>query len=138
MSLFTMTLQDQSSAVKVASLKAITAFLSSIADEEIILKYSGTMGAILDVVIQVLQHDETQGKASLESLIELSAAHGEIWEAVLDRLIYVLSEIMKTTTFEVETRQSALEIISTICEETPSMFRKKQSGLKEQLFPAIF
>ena len=47
--------------VKVAALKAITAFLSSISEEEVLMKYASAMDNILDVVISVLQHDEEQG-----------------------------------------------------------------------------
>lgn len=72
MTLFTNSLQDQDVKVKVSALKAITAFLSSIEDEEVLMKYASAMDNILDVVISVLQHDEEQGQASLESIIELT------------------------------------------------------------------
>ena len=58
--------------MKVAALKAISAFLTSIDDEDIVMKYQGMMEGLLDVVISVMQKDETQGQASLESLIELT------------------------------------------------------------------
>ena len=58
--------------MKVAELKAITSFLGSIDDESAVLKYEGMMDWILDVVIDVLRSNEDQGKASLESLIELT------------------------------------------------------------------
>jgi hypothetical protein len=54
-------LQDESTEVKVAALKAITAFLTSIDDEDIVMKYQGMMENLLDVVISVMQKDETQG-----------------------------------------------------------------------------
>ncbi len=62
------------------------------------------MEGILDVVIKVLQTDESQGQISLTSLIDLTSAYGEIWQKVLGKLLYVLSEIMKTLTFEEKTR----------------------------------
>lgn len=37
------------------------------------------MDWILDVVIDVLRSNEDQGKSSLESMIELTQSHGEIW-----------------------------------------------------------
>jgi hypothetical protein len=40
--------------VKVATLKALTSFLTSIDDEEEVIKYKGMMPAILDIVINVL------------------------------------------------------------------------------------
>jgi hypothetical protein len=50
-SLFLATLQDGNIAVKVSALQAITAFLSSIEDEDIVMKYSQTMDGVLEVVI---------------------------------------------------------------------------------------
>lgn len=55
-----------------AALKAITSFLGSIDDEATVLKYQDLMEGILNVVIDVLRSDEDQGKASLESMIELT------------------------------------------------------------------
>ena len=59
--LFTTTLQENDVQVKVAALKAITSFLSSIDDTDVVLKYKGMMEGLLDVVIAVMQSDETQG-----------------------------------------------------------------------------
>lgn len=48
-------LSDSDSSVKVAALKSISAFLSSIDDEAVVLKYKGVMNVLLDVVIAVMQ-----------------------------------------------------------------------------------
>ena len=72
MSLFLDCLKDNNISVKVAALKAITSFLGSIDDEGAVLKYQDLMHNILDVVIDVLRSDEDKGKASLESMIELT------------------------------------------------------------------
>jgi hypothetical protein len=45
---------------------------------------------------------------------------------------------MKTKTFETNTRTSALEIVTTLAEEMPSLLRKRAGEIKEELFPAIF
>ena len=49
------------------------------------------MDWILEIVIEVLRIDEEKGKASLESLIELTQNHGEIWSLVMAKLIYIVS-----------------------------------------------
>lgn len=95
------------------------------------------MGGILDVVIDVLRQNEDKGLASLESLIELSSSHGEIWSKVAPKLIFVVSEIMKNSNFENSTRQSALEIISTLAEDMPALLRKNQNELKTHFFPSV-
>lgn len=64
--------------------------------------------------------------------------HGEIWEKSIAKFLFVLSEIMKTDSFEDSTRTSALEIVTTIAEERPSLLRKQVEQLRENLFPAMF
>ena len=54
-------LEDGDIHVKVAALKSISAFITSIDDEDVALKYKGVMAGLLDVVISVMQQDETQG-----------------------------------------------------------------------------
>jgi hypothetical protein len=49
------------------------------------------MDGILEVVIDVLRSDEDKGKASLESMIELTQSHGEIWSKVTEKLLFVIS-----------------------------------------------
>ncbi len=55
-----------------ATLKALTSFLTCFEDEEEVLKYKVIMGQLIDLVILVLQTNEDEGKASLSSLIELT------------------------------------------------------------------
>ena len=123
--------------MKVAALKAITAFLTSIDDDDVVLKYKGMMEGLLDVVIAVMQQDEQQGQASLESMIELTQLHGDVWADCLSKLIFVVTQIMKNREFEDATRQSALELVNTIAENMSATLRKHQSDLNEHLFPAI-
>jgi len=80
-------------------LKAISSFLGSIDEEAAVFRYKDIMGNILDVVIEVLKVDEDQGQQSLQSLVELSEAHGEIWQQHLSKLIYVAAEVMKNEHF---------------------------------------
>jgi len=70
-------------------------------------------------------------------MIELTSVHGDIWGDSVGKLIFVVSEVIKNREFEDSTRQSALEIISTLAEQLPPMLRKEQEALKTQLFPAI-
>jgi len=57
-------------------------------------------------------------------MIELTATHGDIWADSISKVIFVISEVMKNRSFEDATRQSALEIISTIAENMGAMLRK--------------
>lgn len=135
--LFTATLQENDGAIKVAALKAITAFLSSIDDTEVVIKYKGMMDNLLDVVTSVMQADETQGQASLESMIELTQSHGDVWADCMPKLIHVVSQVMRHTEFENATRQSALEIITTLAEGMAGILRKHADALRTEFFPAL-
>jgi hypothetical protein len=53
-------------------------------------------------------------------------------------LIYVCSDVMKAATFDVSTRQTALEILSTISDQSPKILRAQADSLKQHFFPAIF
>jgi len=85
-------------------LKALTSFLTCFEEEDDVMKYKGMMGQLIDVVILVLQTNEDEGKASLTSLIELTQSYAEIWSNDIQKLIFVCSDIMKTSSFDLGTR----------------------------------
>ena len=58
MTIFEKGVTDADSNVRVASLKAVSAFLSSIEDQAVVLKFVGALGHIIDVVTEALKHDE--------------------------------------------------------------------------------
>lgn len=93
--LFTSTLQEEQVAIKVAAVKAISCFLSSIDNGQVVMKYKGMISGLLDVVIEVMKQEEGKGQASLESLIDLTGMHGDIWNGNIPKLVYVVSEIQK-------------------------------------------
>jgi hypothetical protein len=45
---------------------------------------------------------------------------------------------MKTNSFDLGTRQSALEIVSTLAEANAKMIRDQHVILKDKFFPALF
>lgn len=96
------------------------------------------MGQLIDLVILVLKTNEDEGKASLSSLIELTQSYGEIWGSNIQKLIYVCSEIMSSSSFELGTRQTALELISTLAEANTKLVRDQHETLKNNFLPALF
>lgn len=70
-------------------------------------------------------------------MIELTAAHGDIWADSIPRLVFVISEVIKNTGFDEATRTSALEIVCTLAENMAAILRKHQDALKDHLFPAL-
>ncbi len=49
----------------------------------------------------------------------------------------MVSQVIQNKNFENETRQSALEIISTLAEDQGALVRKHAADLKQNLMPAI-
>ena len=137
MGLFSESLKDTNVKVRAATLKALSCFLTSIDEEDEVMKYQAMMPSLLDVVIQVLQSDEEEGTASLESLIEVTQAYAEVWTPCVEKLVFVCSEIMKNNAFEQAPRQSALEIVSTLAESNPKLLRDRPESLRKDFFPAI-
>ena len=137
MGLFSESLKDKQARVRAATFKAMTKFLTSIEDEDLVLQYKSQMNGLLDIVVEVLQKDEEQGKESLETLIELTSTFGEIWNDSTEKLIFVCSEVMKNTDFEDGPRQSALEIITSLSEVHAKALKDQAENLKTRFFPAL-
>ncbi len=55
----------------------------------------------------------------------------------MPKLIFVVSQIIQNKSFEDSTRQSAIEIISSLAEAIPQLLRKMQGDLKTHLFPSL-
>ena len=111
MNIFAKTLTDRDIQVKVASLKATTAFLTSVDDSELALQYIEIIPHLLNTVVEALQTNEEQGKMALESMIDLTNTHPEIFKNMTSKLVNVFSQVMITKTFEEGTRSAAAEVI---------------------------
>lgn len=80
MSIFSKSLTDREVTVRVAALKATTAFLTSIDDSDTVMGYIGVMPTLLNTVVEALKENEEQGRFALESMNELTNIHPEIWK----------------------------------------------------------
>ena len=89
MQIFERALQDSDMAVKVAALKAISAFVSGIDDSTVALEFAPVLPMLLNVIVEALHQDEDQGRQALESLCELTSAHPECWKSETSKLLNV-------------------------------------------------
>ena len=137
MSLFEGGLSDKEIKVKVATLLAITSFLTSLSGEEEVKKFLPVMEPMLQTLVETLQSDETAGAKILESLITLVEYHPHIFENHCSQILTIVSEIMKEQGFDNGTRSSALEIINSLAEAYPSMMRKAPE-VQEKFFPSLY
>lgn len=79
--------------MRVAALKAISAFISGIDDSAIALEFAPVLALLLNVIVEALHQDEDQGRSALESLCELTSAHPECWKTETPKLLNVTSQV---------------------------------------------
>ena len=132
---FELGLNDKDGGVRVASLKAVTAFLAVIEEQEVVLKFISVLDIILMIVIEALKNDEDQGRVALESLGELTNAHAEVWKSP-SKLIQVITQILSNTQLEDSTRSAASEVILALSSGMPAALRKTVET-QSLLFPAF-
>ena len=94
MNIFAKTLTDRNINVKVASLKATTAFLTSVDDSDMALSYVEIIPHLLNTVVDALKEKEEQGRQALESMIDLTNTHPEMFKSTTNQLVNVISQIM--------------------------------------------
>jgi hypothetical protein len=49
------------------------------------------MDSLLDTIVEALNADEEQGRLAMESMVELTMAHAEIWKSSIAKLLFVTS-----------------------------------------------
>ena len=91
MNIFSKSLTDRDVKVRVAALKATTAFLTSIDDSDHVMNYQGVIPQMLNTVVEALKEDETEGRQALDSMNELTSVHPEIWKNSTALLVNVVS-----------------------------------------------
>mgnify|MGYP006095179923 CR=1 FL=1 len=122
--------------VKVAGLKATVTFLSSIEDEAVVNSFRPLMAPILNIMVEALKSDETQGKLALESMVELTKAHPQAWKDTAGQLVEIVSQIITAKDFEEGTRSQAAEVVLTLASQSPASLRKLTQA-KTLFFPAL-
>ena len=122
--------------MRVAALKAISAFVGGIDDSEIALEFAPVLSLLLDVVVEALHSNEDQGRQALESLCELTSAHPECWKNDAAKLLNITAQVAQQKTFEDGTRSSAIEVVLSLSSTMPAPIRKA-AETKTILFPAF-
>ena len=79
--------------MRVAALKAVSAFIGGIDDSEIALEFAPVLPTLLNLIVEALHQDEEQGRQALDSLGELTSAHPECWKKETSKLLNVASQI---------------------------------------------
>ncbi|CAG8599846.1 7803_t:CDS:10, partial [Ambispora leptoticha] len=124
---FSVNLQDANSpAVRMAALKAAVAFILE-TDPSNRNSFAELMSLMLEVLTPLaLQRDEDGLVDGIMVFIELGENLPRVFRPVLPNVISFAINIMKDKTLEDGTRQTALELLLTLSEASPSMMRKTQ------------
>ncbi|RIB28214.1 armadillo-type protein [Gigaspora rosea] len=122
---FSANLQDaNNAAIRMASLKAAVAFMLE-ANQPSRASFSELMPQMLEVLSPlVAQRDEDGLVDGIMVFIELGENLPRVFRPVLPIVMPFAINIMKDKTFEEGTRQTALELLLTLSEASPSMMRK--------------
>lgn len=137
LSILSQSLQDLDTKVKVAAFKATTAFLTSLDDSDQVLQFKPVVPVLLATIVEALKQDEEQGKQALSSMVDLTAAHSELWKEHVGEVVTIGAQIMAAPQFEDATRAAALEILIVLSQHVPSAMRKC-ALTKTLLFPTFF
>lgn len=133
--IFVKALNDDSTHVQTAALKAITAFLSGIDDQDVVMEFEPILPLLINAVQRALEDDEENGRQALDSLSELTCAHPEVWKNRTDTLLQTVITVINLKKFEAGTRSAAIEVVLSLSEEMPAALRK--STLSNQFFAAL-
>lgn len=136
--IFEKSLQDSDMKVRVATLKATTAFIYGIdeQDQATLNTFKALMQPILNTMVDALKTDETQGKMALESMVDLTKSHPQCWKDTTPQLVKIVSDIVKMKDFEEGTRSQAAEVVLTLAQQVPATLRKVVE-VKTEFFPAL-
>ncbi|RKP22721.1 armadillo-type protein [Syncephalis pseudoplumigaleata] len=125
LSAFMERLGDESAAVRLSSMRACVAFLME-ADVRIRTGFATVMPQMLRVLVDLMeQQDDTSVNDALTIFIELAERLPKLFRTILVELVGSCIEILSDKVkYEERTRQSALELLLTLCEASPSMMKK--------------
>lgn len=130
-------LNDATTEVKVSTLKATSSFLTSLQEKGDVKEFAPIIQPMIETIITAMKEDETIGRKSLESMIQLSEFHPHLFETYITQIITIVAQIMNTPEFEADTRSIASEFVCSIADSYPALLRKTD-GVKSEFFPALF
>jgi importin-5 len=135
--IFSSGLSDADIRVKVSTLKAASAFLTSIEDKADVKEFAPIIEPMMNAIIEALNHDEAIGRKAMESIIILSEYHPILFEAYCGKLVSICSQIMENKELENGTRSQAEELVCVLATMYPALMRKSDE-VRTQFVPAMF
>eukprot|EP00842_Homolaphlyctis_polyrhiza_P004970 jgi/Hompol1/5474/HPOL_001964-RA len=127
LAIFTNGIQDTEENVRLAALKACSAYLIELEDSprQVMAGLVTLMLNTLPPIVLDASKDEMANE-SLSYLIDLAEAHPKLFKSVLPQVVQFMTLAMNNTEIENSTRQSCLELLLTLAEFDHAMMRRHQ------------
>ena len=95
---------------------------------------------IVDEIETLIKKEDVEkltSRSALETLNLLIDLHPKFWKGKADLIIHIVCEISKTKSFPNTIRESALELVYSLCESSPKAV-KKSENFKKEFLPLLF
>lgn len=122
---FAHSLANASSAVRIAALQALGAFLTSIEEAKERAPFRELIPLMLQAISAALNAGaEEEARDGLEIFVEISESHPKFLRPHIDALVHALVSVAAASSLEESTRHLAFECMLTLSESSPGMCRK--------------
>ena len=130
--IFARSLADASSgAVRLATLKAVCNFISTMDD---VNEFADLLASMIQVISSALtEGDEESARAGVENVIELIDMDARFLRSQIAAIADLMLQICSTAELEDSTRQLGMEFLVALAEKSPGLARKMK--LVDQVFP---
>ena len=91
-----MSILSKRSKVVIATVKALTTYLSNIEDKEILKHFSSVLPTILRILVNAVKEDENAATSILQSFGELIETHSNFIKSSLEDIFIIFAEILVT------------------------------------------
>lgn len=137
LTLFTNALNDASTEVRIASLKAAAAFLLTLEHKQELAAFAIIISPMLQIIeLLVSSGDEAAFREVLSALLQIAEVHPKFFRNALDDVARGMIFICSSQSLDAETRELALEFLLSICENAGGMARKSDF-IKQAIVPLV-
>nr|CCA16520.1 importinlike protein putative [Albugo laibachii Nc14] len=128
---FMTSLQDPSGCVQISGLKAAASFLLLLDNQQDLAAFLIVMPSMLRIIENLFKsQEELVLREILSSFIQVAEAHPKFFKSALEQLGNAMLVIMTSQEMSPETRDLALELVVTICENASGTVRKSSQFIQ--------
>ncbi|GMT04468.1 hypothetical protein PENTCL1PPCAC_26642 [Pristionchus entomophagus] len=126
--LFDKCLQDPNATVRSAALKAYVSFIIECDEDDKTIKSLGTLAPIIIKVCEHVVSTEEEDDTPLQCLADLATSLPKVLQPHLTAVINLCSQTIHNTEKDDSYRHSAMEVITSLCENAANMVKKRAAN----------